>query len=105
MIKKLGFSPRDIMAQNFIPKTSTILCSMTEEICKIYQLKREQRLSGVLQKHQRSIIYSFIFIHSLMSENDKNVPLIVCDFYTKSSKRDRHSCFKRGDFKVSYVKF
>ena len=23
-----------------------------------------------------------------MSENDKNVPLIVCDFYTKSSKRD-----------------
>ena len=40
-----------------------------------------------------------------MSENGKNVPLIVCDFYTKSSKRDAHSCFKRGDFKVSYVKF
>ena len=53
--------------------------------------KREYWLSGVLQKHQRSIIYSFIFIHSLMSENDKNVPLIVCDFYTKSSKRDTYS--------------
>ena len=50
------------MAQNFIPKTSTILCSMTEEICKIYQLEREQWLSGILQKHQHSVIYSFIFI-------------------------------------------
>ena len=71
------------MAQNFIPKTSTIFCSMTEEICKIYQLKREQWLSGVLQKHQRSIIYSFIFIHSLMNENDKNVPSIISDFHMK----------------------
>ena len=24
-----------------------------------------------------------IFIHSVMSENDKNVPSIVCDFHTK----------------------
>ena len=71
------------MAQNFIPKSSTILCSMTEEICKIYQLEREQWLSEVLQKHQNSIIYPFIFINSLMSENGKNVPLIVCDFHTK----------------------
>ena len=71
------------MAQNFKPKTSTILYSMTEEISKIYQLEREYWLSEVLQKHQSSIIYSFIFIHSLMSENDKNVPLIVCDFHTK----------------------
>ena len=40
-----------------------------------------------------------------MSENDKNVPLIVCDFYTKWGKRDTLSLFKRGDFKVSYLKF
>ena len=71
------------MAQDFIPKTSTILYSITKGISKIYQLEREQWLSEVLQKHQSSIIYSFIFIHSLMSENDKNVPLIVCDFHTK----------------------
>ena len=25
----------------------------------------------------------FIHIHSLMSENDKNVPLLVCDFHMK----------------------
>ena len=70
------------MAQNVIPKTSNILYSTTEEICKIYQLEREW-LFEVLPKHQSSIIYSFIFIHSLISENDKNVPFIVCDFHTK----------------------
>ena len=71
------------MAQNFIPKTSTILYSTIKGISKIYQLERELWLSEVLQKHQSSIIYSFIFIHSLMSENDKNIPLIVCDFHTE----------------------
>ena len=38
---------------------------------KLYQLEREQWLSKVLQKHQSSIIYSFIFIHSVMSEMTK----------------------------------
>ena len=71
------------MAQNFTPKTSIILYSVTKRISKIYQLEREQWLSEVLQKHQSSIIYSFIFIHSLMSENDKDVLLIVCDFHMK----------------------
>ena len=71
------------IAQTFIPKTSTILYSLTKEISKIYQLERELRLSEVLQIHQGSVIHSFIFIHSLMSENDKNVPSIVCDFHTK----------------------
>ena len=71
------------MSQNFIPKASTILYAITKGSSKIYQLERELWQSDVLQKHQISIIYSFIFIHSLMSENDKNVPLIVCDFHTK----------------------
>ena len=71
------------IAQTFISKTSTILYSVTKEISKIYQLERELRLSEVLQIHQSSVIHSFIFIHSLMSENDKNVPSIVCDFHTK----------------------
>ena len=70
------------MAQNFIPKASTILYSITKGI-SIYQLERELWQSEVLQKHQIYIIYSFIFIHSLMSENDKNVPLIVYDFHMK----------------------
>ena len=30
-------------------------------------------------KHQSSVIHSFMLIHSVVSENDKNVPLIVCD--------------------------
>ena len=57
-----------------MPKTSTIIYSVTKGISKIHQLKREQWLYKVLQKHLNSVIYSFIFIHYLMSENDKNVP-------------------------------
>ena len=71
------------MAQNFIPKTLTILYSITKGISKIYQVEREEWLSKVVQKHQSSIIYSVIFIHSVISENDRNVPLIICDFHTK----------------------
>ena len=59
------------IAQTVIPKTSTILYSVTREISKIYQLERELRLSEVLQIHQSSVIHSLIFTHSLMSENDK----------------------------------
>ena len=77
------FPQRTYIAENFIPKTSTILYSVTKEISKIYQLERELWLSEVLQIHHSSVIHSFIFIHSLMSENDKNVPSIVCGFHTK----------------------
>ena len=66
--------PQGYVAQTFIPKTSTILYSVTKEISKIYQLEIEVWPSEVLQIHQSSAIHSFIFIHSLMSENDKNVP-------------------------------
>ena len=71
------------MAQNFIPKTSAILYSITKGISEIYKFEREKWLSEVLQKHQSSVKYSFIFIHSLMDENDKKIPLLVCDFHTK----------------------
>ena len=71
------------IAQTFIPKTSTILYSIVKGISQIYQLKRELGFSEVIQRHQSSVIHSFIFIHSLMSENDKNVPSIVCEFHTK----------------------
>ena len=71
------------MAQNFIFKTLTTLYSITKGISKIYQLDREQWLPEVLQNHQSLIIYSFIFTNSVMRENDKSVPLIVCDFQTK----------------------
>ena len=77
------FSQGAYMAQNFISKSSNILHSITKVIFKIYQLEREYWLSEVLQKHHSLIIYSFIFIHSVMSENDKNVPVIVCEFHTK----------------------
>ena len=63
------------MAQDFISKTSTVLHSITKIISKTYQFEREHWLSVVLQKHDSLIIYSFIFIHSVMSENDKNMRL------------------------------
>ena len=34
-----------------------------------------------------------------MSENDKNVPLIVCDFHTKWGKRDTLSFSQKKSFK------
>ena len=77
------FTQVTYMARNFISKTSTVLYSLTKIISKIYQLEREYWLPEVLQKLRSSIIYSFIFIHSVMSESDKNVLLIVCDFHTK----------------------
>ena len=40
----------------------------------MYLLEKEQWLSEVQQKHQSSVLYSFVFIHFLMSEADKNVP-------------------------------
>ena len=33
-----------------------------------------------------------IFIHSVMSENDRNMPSIVSDFHTKLGKKDALSC-------------
>ena len=77
------FPQETFIAQTFIPKTSTILYPVTKGISKIYQLKRELWLSEVLQIHQSSVIHSFIFIHSLISVNDKNVPSMVFDFHTK----------------------
>ena len=47
------------IAQTFIPKTSTILYSVTKRISKIYQLERELWLSEVLQIHQSSVTHSF----------------------------------------------
>ena len=81
--KNSGFPQRTYIAQTFIPKTSAILCSIAKGISKIYQLERELGLSEVIQRHQSSVIHSFIFIHSLMSENNKNVHSIVCEFHTK----------------------
>ena len=40
-----------------------------------------------------------------MSENDRNVSLVHCDFHTKWGKRDKLTVFKLADFKASYLKF
>ena len=63
------------------PQLSSI--KYQKEFLKYINSKEYIKLSKVLQKHQSLIIYSFILIHFLMSENDKNAPLIVCDFHTK----------------------
>ena len=67
------------MAQTSMYKTFIIFYSITKGIFKIYQIERVM----ALQKHQSLMIYSFIFIHSVISENDKIIPLIVCNFHTK----------------------
>ena len=71
------------MAQNSIPKTSTILYSMTKGISEIYQLESNDSLKSFTGIKVQSYIHSYSFIHSLMSENDKNVLSIVCDFHRK----------------------
>ena len=63
-------------AQSYIFVLFRAMREMTKSCSRIYML------SAVLQKYQSSIIYSLIFIHSLIREIDKNIPLIVCDFYT-----------------------
>ena len=80
------------IAQTFIPKTSTILYSVTKGISKVYQLERELWLSEVLQIHQSSIIHSFIFIYSLMSEMTK---MSLQSFVT----------FTRNEVKGTYLVF
>ena len=72
------------MAKKFYVKTSTILYSITKGILKYINSKES---NGSLKSFEsikvQSYIHSYSFIHSVMSENDKNVPLIACDFRMK----------------------
>ena len=86
-------------------RTSVGLSSMAKRIFEMYLLEREQQLSEVFQKHQSSVIYSFIFIHYVMSQTDRNVHSMHCGFYMKRGRWNMLSVFKRGDFKVSHLKF
>ena len=71
------------MAQNFIPETLTILCSITKGTSKENNSKESNgSLKSFKSVEVQSYIHSYIF-NSLMSENDKNVPLIECDIHTK----------------------
>ena len=56
-----------------------------------------------LQKHQSSIIYSFIFIHSGQHEIGTNVQLYVA-FIRNEVGRVHLDFFQTRDFKVSYPK-
>ena len=71
-----------------------------KRISEMYLLERQQWLYEVLQKHQNSMIYSFIFIHSVKSEIDKNVHSMHCGFHTKRGRWDTLSFFNRGDVEV-----
>ena len=84
------------MTQNFIPKTSTILYSITKGISKIYQLEESNgSLKSFRSIKVQSYNHLYSFIHSLICENDKNVPLIVCEFQTKCGKRTHLAFWKR----------
>ena len=91
------------IAQTFIPKTSTILYSVTKGISKIYQLERELWLSEVLQIHQSSVIHSFIFIHSLISENDKNVPSNRFVTFTRNEVRGTYLVFSKEEISRFHI--
>ena len=84
------------MAQNFIPKTSTILCFIKKEFLKYISSKESNgSLKSFKSIKVQSYIFSYSFIHSLMSKIDKNVPLIICDFHTKDTfKRETLSFFE-----------
>ena len=88
------------MAQNFIPKTQLFSILQQKEFLKYINWKESY---GSLKSFKGIKVQSYI--HSLMSENDKSVPLIVCDRHTKCGKKDTLSFFKTGDFKVLYLKF
>ena len=83
------------MAQNVISKTATILYSIRKRISKIYQLKNYGSLKSLKSIKIQS--YSFVFIHSVMSENDKSVPFIIFDFHMKRGKRT-HLVFSKRRF-------
>ena len=103
--KREGFRQGTYKAQNFIVRTSISHCSMTKRISEMCLLEREQWLSEVLQKHQSSVIYSVIFIHSVRSEINKNMHSMHCSFHKKRGRWDTLSFFKRGDFKISCLRF
>ena len=60
-----------------------------------------------IQKHKSSITFSFIFIHSVMSENDKKgtVNRLFVTFSRNELYGTHLVFFRRGDFKVVYLKF
>ena len=79
-----------------------MLSSVTKGISKIYQLERELWLSEVLQIHQSSVIHSFIFTHSLMSENDKNVPSSFVTF-TRNEVRGTYLVFSKEEISRFHI--
>ena len=74
---------------------------MTKKFSEIYLLEIEQWVSEVLQEHQRSMIYSFIFIHSVRSKTDNDVHSIHRGFHKElGGKRSKEeiSRFHIWDF-------
>ena len=71
---------------------------MTKKTNEMHVLEREQWLSEVLQKHQSSLMYSFVSIHSVRSETDKNLHSMHGGFYTKEVGGTRLVFSKKGDF-------
>ena len=54
--------------------------------CSLFYNKKNFRNASTRKKPFKSIkveSYSFIFIRSVMCENDKKVPFIIRDFHTK----------------------
>ena len=92
------------MTQNFMFEASIIIYSVTKGISKYINSKDS---NGSLKSFKGIEIQSYIHSYylSMMNENDKNVPLMICDFHIKRGKRVVLSFFKRRYFKVPYLKF
>ena len=90
----MSFFPKGPTRFKIIFRTSVSHHSMTKRISEMCQLEREQWLPEVLQKHQSSVIYSFIFIHSVRSEINGNMRSVHCGIHTKRGKWDTLSFSK-----------
>ena len=90
------------MTQYLIPKISTIFYSIAKGISKIYQLERELGLSEVIQRHQSSVIHSFIFIHSLMRKMTKMYLQSFVNF-TRNKIRGTHLVFSKEEISRFHI--
>ena len=84
-------------------KAQTYTYSIAKGISKIYKLERELGLSEVIQRHQSSVIHSFIFIHSLMSENDKKMYLQSFVNFTQNEIRGTHLVFSEEEISRFHI--
>ena len=92
------------MAQNFTPKTSTILYSITEGTLKYINSKESDgSLKSFKSIKVQSYVHSYSFIHSLMSENRKKMYLQSFATKRRNEVRGTHLVFSKEEISRFHV--